>query len=248
VFRKGFPALPSLSITQSNIQAALVSFLTGVLPSGMEIDEGQINRVPEPSGSDFVVFWVLRRERLATNIDAYADCAFTASIAGSVLNVAQVQLGTITPGATLFGSGVAANTVISQGLSGTGGVGTYSLSIPQTISSEQMAAGTLSVMQETMIVFQLDVHGPNSSDNAQIITTLFRDAFAVDFFNQFGNISPLYADDPKQIPFINAESQYEYRWVIEAHLQADQVVLGLPQQFASTVTLTTESVTVTFPQ
>lgn len=240
--------MPSLSINQSNIQTALVSFLTSVLPSGMEIVEGQDNRVPEPSGSDFVVFWILRRDRLATNVDAFADCAFTASIVGSVLNVTEVQLGTIGAGSTLFGSGVAANTVISGNLSGTGGVGTYAISVPQSISSEQMAAGTLSVMQETMLVFQLDVHGPNSSDNAQIISTLWRDAFAVDFFNQFGNISPLYADEPKQIPFINAESQYEYRWVIEAHLQADQVVLGLPQQFASTVTLTTESVIVTFPQ
>jgi hypothetical protein len=61
------------------------------------------------------------------------------------------------------------------------------------------------------------------------------------------DVAPLHADDPKQIPFINAEQQYEYRWVIEAHMQANQIVLGIPQQFFDVVDLNVESVTVEFP-
>lgn len=238
----------SLSINQSNIQTALVTFLTTVLPAGIEIVEGQDNRVSEPSGSDFVVFWVLNRNRLETNVDAFADCAFTASIAGTLLSVSTVQIGSIATGATLFGSGVAAGTTISGTLSGTGGVGTYLVSISQNIASQQMASGSATVLQPVEVMLQLDVHGPNSSDNAQLITTLFRDDFAFQIFQQSGfDVVPLYADDPKQIPFINAEQQYEYRWVVEARLQANQVVLGLPQQFASSITVTTQSVTRVFP-
>ena len=225
-----------------------MSFLSQVLASTVEIVEGQDNRVPEPLSNDFVVFVVLRRDRLATNVDAFVDCAFTASIAGSVLNVSVVQIGSITPGALLFGSGILVGTTVSGALSGTGGIGTYSVNLSQIISSEQMAAGSMTALQPVDVLIQLDVHGPNSSENAQIISTLFRDDFAFQIFRNSGfDVAPLYADDPKQIPFINAEQQYEYRWSIDAHLQANQVVLGLPQQFASTVTLNIESVTRIFP-
>jgi hypothetical protein len=44
-------------------------------------------------------------------------------------------------------------------------------------------------------------------------------------------VAPLHADDPRQMPFINDQSQYEWRWIIEACLQANQVVIS-PQQFA----------------
>lgn len=218
------------------------------MPAGMEIDEGQDNRVPEPAGPDFIVFVIMRKDRLSTNVDSFADCAFTGSIAGTVLTASAMQIGTISVGNLLFGSGIAVGTTVSGSLSGTGGVGTYSVNIPQTIGAEQMACGAISALQAVDAVIQIDVHGPNSSDNAQIITTTFRDDFAFQLFQQSGfDVAPLYADDPKQLPFINAEQQYEYRWVIEAHLQANQVVLGLPQQYASTITLNVESVTRVFP-
>ena len=87
---------------------------------------------------------------------------------------------------------------------------------------------------------QLDVHGPNSSDNAQTISTLFRDEYGTAFFSAFGyDVRPLYADDPKQIPFLNSEQQYETRYVIDAVLQANQIIAP-PQQYAQQLKVTIE--------
>ena len=46
---------------QTDVFTALRSFLLGVLPNGVEVIKGQVNRVAEPQGSDFVVFWPLRQ-------------------------------------------------------------------------------------------------------------------------------------------------------------------------------------------
>jgi hypothetical protein len=167
-------AAPSLAPTQSDIQTALRAFLIAILPTTVEVIQGEDNKVPEPQGPDFVSMTVLRRPRLGTNVDT---------------------------------------------LSSTG---------------DQQ-----STKQPTMVVVQLDVHSNDiltASDNAQIISTLFRDEFATTFFADYPGITPLYADDPRQIPFINAESQYEPRYVVEAVLQADQVVTTAAQS-ADTVTV-----------
>jgi hypothetical protein len=88
-------------------------------------------------------------------------------------------------------------------------------------------AGTSTAKQPTEIAVQLDVHSADlatASDNAQLISTMFRDEFATSFFEQFPGITPLYAEDPRQSPFINAQQQYEPRYIIDALLQADQAV------------------------
>lgn len=147
-------------------------------------------------------------------------------------------MGTIEIGAQLFGSGLAPGSVVVAQLGGTGGIGTYSVSPSQVAVSQVMATGVETLSQPTEVVYQLDVHGPSSSDNAQIITTIWRDQRGVDLLTSFNpNVFPLYCDEPRQVPFQNAESQWEYRWVIEAHLQANQTV-ALPQQFADVLDLT----------
>jgi hypothetical protein len=63
----------------------------------------------------------------------------TASIAGDVMTVSAVGSGTVYPGATIAGTGVATGTQISSQLTGTsGGTGTYLLSVSQqkSIASE----------------------------------------------------------------------------------------------------------------
>ena len=64
--------------------------MLSILPVGIEVIEGQDNRVPEPKVANFVVMTAILRPRLSTNIDNYADAAFTASIAGNTLNVSSV--------------------------------------------------------------------------------------------------------------------------------------------------------------
>ncbi len=211
--------------SQSNIQVALRAFLLNILPAGTQVIQGQDNRVPEPSVGDFVVITPIRRDRVETNTDTFNDCAFTGSIAAQTLTVTAVELGTITIGNTLFGAGVAAGTNITGFYSGLGGPGTYIVNISQTVSSTLMASGVENDMQPTRVTMQLDVHGPNSSDNAQTISTLFRDEYGTAFFSNSGyDVRPLYADDPKQVPFINSEQQYETRYVIDAVLQANQII------------------------
>lgn len=64
---------------------------------------------------------------------------------------------------------------------------------------------------------QLDFYGPDAAQWAMQTVALFRDEYATQIFPS--NIQPLYADDPVQIPLIDAEAQYEQRWKLEASLQ-----------------------------
>lgn len=226
---------------QSAIQVALRNFLTGVLPVGTPVVEGQDNRVPEPIEGDYVVFWPLRRTRLSQNVDQYVDAVFVASITGTTLDVTAVDNrfpGILGVGVYIFGVDVAANTRITALGTGTGGLGTYTVSVSQNVTSETMAAGKASLMQKVQVLMQCDVHGPNSSDNAQIITTALQDPIAERYFKSKETlVAPLYADDPRQVPFINGESQYETRWIVDIHLSAAQTVV-FSQDFADTLNAT----------
>jgi hypothetical protein len=103
----------------------------------------------------------------------------------------------------------------------------------------QVVSGAEAVTQAFEVTFQLDFHSANvgdSSDAVLAVSTLFRDDIAYQAFAASGlSISPLYADDPKQVPFINAEQQYETRWVLDTVLQvnagvvwAQDFMLGAP--------------------
>lgn len=224
-----------LSPTESDTLTALRSFLLAVLPSGVPVVKAQANRVPEPQPGDFVVMTPTTRLRIETNIDNYVDCAFTGSIAGNVLTVTQVAFGALAVGSPVYGTGVVTGLQVQALAGGTGGVGTYTLTAVASAALQPMAAGVLNALQPIDLTVQLDVHGPNAADNAQIITTLMRDDYACEFFAALetpqNSVAPLYADDPKQIPFINDQQQYEWRWVVEARLQVNQVVT-VGQQFA----------------
>ena len=240
----------TVSITEADLFTVLGNFLVSILPTGMPVVRGQVNRVAEVEQSDFAVMWPIMLPRLATNIDSYLDCVFTASITGTTLNVTDVNSnfkGIIAVGSTIFGVGITPNTTVTAFGTGSGGIGSYTISQTQTINSEQMAAGTTTLIQKTEAVVQLDIHGPNSQDNTQIITTIFRDDIGVQFFAASGfDMAPLYSDDPRQMPFLNAESQYEDRWIVDLHIQINPAVI-LPQQFADALSLTLIDVDVTYP-
>jgi len=55
----------------------------------------------------------------------------------------------------------------------------------------------------------------------------------------------LYADDPIQIPLIDAEAQYERRWKVTAALQYNPVITT-PQQSAATIQIGIAPVDQTF--
>jgi hypothetical protein len=215
-----------------------VAVASCVMATGVEVVQGQVNRVPEPKPFDYVVMWTLRMPRLSTNVDAYADCVFTGSLAAGVLTVAAPLTGVVARGRSLYGVGVAAGSRITGYLTGAGGVGTYSAAPVQTVAAVKMAAGAKSMTESVEAVIQLDVHGPNSADFASIIQTVFRSSTATEAFKALNPaIAPLFADDPRQMPFNSGgEQQYQDRYIIEVHLQVNQSVV-VDQQFADQLKL-----------
>ncbi len=69
----------TISVTETAALTALRGFLLSIIPGctttpvTCEVIRGQINRVPEPTSSDFIVMTPLMQTRLATNIDAFQD-------------------------------------------------------------------------------------------------------------------------------------------------------------------------------
>jgi hypothetical protein len=95
------------------------------------------------------------------------------------------------------------------------------------------APGEKDVLQATKLTVQLDVHGPASADSTQIIDTLWRDATACDALAASGlDLAPLYASEPRQIPFVNGEQRVETHWSVDLVMQVSQVVT-VPQDFAA---------------
>lgn len=237
----GFAPVPS----HLEIQAALRTALLAILPDGVEVIEGQDNNVAEPA-ADFVVMTVIRRERISTNVDTYQDCKFQGAIANGLLTISQTKFGSLSVGNVVFGTGNAPAPTIAA----VNPDGTVALSIPLTLAPTWLASGVKALRQSTRVVFQLDVHSEDmgrASDMAQTISTVMRDDVGYLLLKQSGlPLSPLYADDPRQMPFQNAEAQVEDRYVVEVHLQADQVVTP-PQEFADEVNIQRVPVDLVFP-
>lgn len=246
------------SPNQSDIQTALRTFLLAVLPptdsagNTIEVVSGVQNLVAEPTTATFVEMTPLRFERIETNIDSSADVKFTGSITGNVLTVTAVAFGVIELGATIFGPGVAVGTVITKLLTGEGGNGTYQVSNSQTISSQTLSSGGKTIQINSKLTVQLDFHSvdTSASDMANTVAAALRDDFGTIFFSGLAapqnSVAPLYADDPKYMPFINDQQQYEWRWVLEAVLQANQVITA-PQQYTDVISVVPLSVEATFP-
>lgn len=231
-----------ISPTQSNVTAALGKFLTDVLPNGTDVIVAVGNRVPQPASQSFVVMSPIRFERIETNQDTYQDVKFVGSISGATLTVESINAGTIVVGATIFGSGVAAGTTVEDASSGTGGVGTYVVDPAQTVALDTLSAGAKTIQQNAKITVQLDFHSidTTAADAAQTVSTALRDEYGVDFFAglaaPLNGVVPLYADDPKFMPFVDDSQQVEWRWTLDCLLQINQVI-SVPQQFADVVSV-----------
>ena len=221
-------------ITESQILTVLRTFLLGILPAGIEIVRGLDNRVAEPIGANFITMTPILRERLAQNTDTYVDI--------EVLTFATLTVPTVGAILTDATTGGTATVISVSGLTvtiGTITAGYFNVGDTVTGVGVIMAVsyGTKAALQPTKITIQLDIHGPVSADNAQIVSTLLRDGYAYDQMIASGyTVTPLYASEPNQLPFFNGEQQVEERWIIDAVLQAD-IVIYTPLQFADTLAL-----------
>lgn len=89
------------------------------------------------------VYIVDGTNRYTWRISSPSAAVFTGSISGTTLTVTAITNGTIGINQALFGVGVAQETVITALGTGTGGVGTYTINISQTVASEQMNSATV---------------------------------------------------------------------------------------------------------
>jgi hypothetical protein len=81
--------------------------------------------------------------RYTWKISTPSAAVFTGSISGTTLTVTSMTSGSISAGQALFGVGIAQATVITALGTGTGGVGTYTINISQTVASEGMNSATV---------------------------------------------------------------------------------------------------------
>jgi hypothetical protein len=105
--------------------------LTPVMIGQMNTATGQVGIVDNGVN----VYIVDDSYRYTWFISAPSSAIFTGSISGTTLTVTVMQSGTIAVGQAIFGQGVAQNTVITALGTGTGGVGTYTVSDSQSVTS-----------------------------------------------------------------------------------------------------------------
>lgn len=105
--------------------------LTPVMIGQMNTATGQVGIVDNGVN----VYIVDDSYRYTWFISAPSSAIFTGSISGTTLTVTVMQSGTIAVGQAIFGQGVAQNSVITALGTGSGGVGTYTVSDSQTVAS-----------------------------------------------------------------------------------------------------------------
>lgn len=96
---------------------------------------------------------------------------------------------------------------------------------------------TQNIYTPVQLTVQIDVHGDDAADTAGIISGLIRDTYCVQFMedNDYA-LHPVDADDASQMPFINAQNQYEDRWVLRATLQTVSLIVT-PAIFAESIAI-----------
>jgi hypothetical protein len=200
-----------------------------------KVVRGQVNRVAEPRPGDFIIVQQLRQPRIATNYTTYGDNIIVASIEGNVLTISAMThaASSLLPGMLILdvGGPLANGTTLGLQLTGTpNGIGTYNVYPPQSVPQETMYIGVRSDIVLTQTALQLDFHGPNSADNTKIVQGLWRSEYSYDLLQPLG-VAPLYASEPVEAPFINAEQQYEYRWTLDLEMQVNPTILTTQQFF-----------------
>jgi hypothetical protein len=104
--------------------------------------------------------------------------SFTGSIATTTLTVSAVSAGAIYPSMQITGTGVTAGTRIVAQLTGTtGGAGTYTVSVSQTVSSAAMTGdlpSKIQVSQDGIYDFQFSAQLVNTTNDVQTVSIWFR--------------------------------------------------------------------------
>jgi len=125
-----------------------------------------------------------------TGIEPYPIAAFPASVAivngsisGFTLTVSSIVVGTLAVGQTIIGTGIQNNTMITALGTGTGGVGTYTLNIGQTVASTQI----ISQNGNGILLYHENGNDDSSTASTQPITAYIQSSdFDIGDGNNFG--------------------------------------------------------------
>ncbi len=94
---------------------------------------------------------------------------------------------------------------------------------------------------------QLNFHGDGSHDLCTLVQSLVRTTFATEAFEASGfDVTPLYAGEPHQSAFVNAEQQVENTWVFDLSVQCNPIVTS-DQDFATGLEIGLISVDAAYP-
>lgn len=78
---------------------------------------------------------------------------------------------------------------------------------------------------------QVDIYGENAGDRAVTLETLFASSYGYETIKTLDDrLAPLYSSDAIQAPMINAESQWQERYIVTLSLQA-HITVTLRQDY-----------------
>ena len=131
------PAVVTVATSPANGTAVAFS-TTGALPTGITA-----NAAYYVYGRTGTTYKLATSTGTVQTASITAGATFTGSIASTTLTVTAVASGTITVGQTISGTGVTASTTITALGTGSGGIGTYTVSASQTVASTTITATSI---------------------------------------------------------------------------------------------------------
>lgn len=160
------PATNGVSIYQAIPGWDTVSCTSGVVGNAVEtradfefrrsqsVTVNAQGSLPSVLGAVFSVPNVLDAYATQNDLPVQSGSVFTGAIAGTTLTVSAITSGTLAVGQTVVATGVSQSTLITALGTGSGGTGTYVVSISQTVASEAMtsALGGVPLGQNSLYV------------------------------------------------------------------------------------------------
>lgn len=134
---------PVSTLTLSQLQALTGTLIISI--DGTPRTSGTINLSASTSFSNAAELITT-----ALGVTGPAGASITGSITGTVLTVTNTSSGTIVLGQEVRGAGISANTQVASFGTGTGGNGTYNVTVSQTVSSQAMTTNTPTVTYDAV--------------------------------------------------------------------------------------------------
>lgn len=89
---------------------------------------------------------------------------------------------------------------------------------------------------------QVDIYGDGAGDRAIALETVFTSSYGYDNIKDIdARLAPLYSSPAIQAPMINAESQWQERYIVTLSLQA-HITVSFPQDYFDKAEITTKQV------